>query len=976
MVTLVRTVQENQELGAGSAQEGRGVPDAARRAKGTSGGRSTPSHASPHEGVAQAADAELSSLTLELLPQDIDDQISTFGHRAMRNLDSVDSGRPVVVWVKWTPATLMLLWFMTAEPSDFHIGHIPLLALQSLINIADAMSHTPQLLHSHFAARTLTRAIRRGNQSPVKTPREVEEVEEEAQKDSSESKWGVDEESVRNMILLSTSNIVGAMSSMLQVVENTSLIQYILKAYQAYTRTCGELQLVAQRDELLVSLCQFSLPGWRPTPGKLPPSSLLPHLWTWLHCPRRRGFPCSEHLGLQFAPFRGASNRVNPQARPCKWLGSMTMTLAGNINLPPGSAAAFQVFKTLFNIAHCLGDVLGTSWIVLLDTFQQFYSFLRQHNPAVQTGNQTNFLENWNSGPSVPRVEGVGDRLSMSVRETKGESTTSGAKSGRRASKKGGRFRMMREGFKKAFRLGKNRRSSVEEADQSRGHSQSLAPIHAPMATGAATSTGSPNDWVFEIGPSSKTATSDAGLQEEINILAQALSTLFLSTRYLSDAAVSDLTASMADLCLTSLAAAAMDDDDESGPMPQPPPSISRGKSDAPVSSTAEAPSSESASSTSLVSSAFSAVSHVAASLTEGVSDFVTGGAASRQRKQRLIEESTGVFTGPEATESDEDEEQWQLQSSSTDLTSPGASQPAATPKDSGIATPQEEHHRVTDALTSSNEHIVRPLHRPASKPQVFSGLPGSLSRSRREHPGGLKSSRYKLRVGTSASEDESDFVSSSTESEFDRAMKGRLAAGASKTPKAKAAAVQASQAQEKPRAMQDLPSASPPSVLGPASIDKQAVTGVDVSDTSKTSLPDRQRASSAASRQRKRSRKEPSFVLLKLIETARANVHRLALFWPNVVGVLAMLSQTPYENLRNYGIQALTELIVLALEEGESQDAWDDSGASLDTKAMPNQLVLVAPLLEYWRCSYSQSRLFLVRVRTLEPMWQWGVVV
>ena len=69
------------------------------------------------------------------------------------------------------------------------------------------------------------------------------------------------------MATASWRELLGGLSAVLGACEAEPLVQYVLKAYQGFAATCGEMELHAARDALLVSLCQFSLPGWRPSSG-------------------------------------------------------------------------------------------------------------------------------------------------------------------------------------------------------------------------------------------------------------------------------------------------------------------------------------------------------------------------------------------------------------------------------------------------------------------------------------------------------------------------------------------------------------------------------------------------------------------------------------------------------------------------------------------------------------------------------------
>ncbi|EOD39941.1 hypothetical protein EMIHUDRAFT_223134 [Emiliania huxleyi CCMP1516] len=102
-------------------------------------------------------------------------------------------------------------------------------------------------------------------------------------------------------------------------------VQATLKAFQAFTHACGRLSMQQPRDALLAALCRYALP------------------------PRARQ-ELQEASALSFAPPDAA---YEP--------------------LPHTSLSAKNVLalKALFNIAHCMGSLLGSSWNLVLQTFEQ-----------------------------------------------------------------------------------------------------------------------------------------------------------------------------------------------------------------------------------------------------------------------------------------------------------------------------------------------------------------------------------------------------------------------------------------------------------------------------------------------------------------------------------------------------------------------------------------------------------------------------
>lgn len=128
-------------------------------------------------------------------------------------------------------------------------------------------------------------------------------------------------------MLASWRSLLACMSLTLAKVQSEELIQQELRAYVALTHTCGLLRLEAPRDAMLSSLCQFALPQW--------------------HMPR---------VGVGSA--HPTSEEVSPD----------------DVNRL--SKKNFMALHALVNIAHGLGAVMGSSWRVLLHTFEHLHAML------------------------------------------------------------------------------------------------------------------------------------------------------------------------------------------------------------------------------------------------------------------------------------------------------------------------------------------------------------------------------------------------------------------------------------------------------------------------------------------------------------------------------------------------------------------------------------------------------------------------
>jgi len=163
--------------------------------------------------------------------------------------------------------------------------------------------------------------------------------------------------------------MLGALSFLLSRTASAdeAQIQHVLMCYQSFTNTAGVLELTRARDMFLNNLCAFALPHSGLLPRDEPPAELM-----------RTLFPSS------FAGAAGAASSAGGASS-----SSSASSSAGGLSLAllrdPEAQASFaatlsrlllsakniQALKALFNVAHCLGALLGpASWLVLLETFQ------------------------------------------------------------------------------------------------------------------------------------------------------------------------------------------------------------------------------------------------------------------------------------------------------------------------------------------------------------------------------------------------------------------------------------------------------------------------------------------------------------------------------------------------------------------------------------------------------------------------------
>lgn len=120
--------------------------------------------------------------------------------------------------------------------------------------------------------------------------------------------------------------ILDALSLILSRSQGEAIVLEILKGYQAFTQACGVLRAVEPLNSFLASLCKFTI--------NIP----------------------NEAEKKSFS---------NPSQSPGPKRSEQLVDQRDNIVLTPKNV---QALRTLFNIAHRLHNVLGPSWVLVLET--------------------------------------------------------------------------------------------------------------------------------------------------------------------------------------------------------------------------------------------------------------------------------------------------------------------------------------------------------------------------------------------------------------------------------------------------------------------------------------------------------------------------------------------------------------------------------------------------------------------------------
>ena len=128
-----------------------------------------------------------------------------------------------------------------------------------------------------------------------------------------------------------------SLENFLRVCNEIHVIQTVVRSYQTYINACGLLGKSGPREAFLHSLCTF-------------------------------GLPRLQAMGAPAATIDTVRRRKLKSAR-----------LVAPVGVPL-TAKNVQILESVFNIAHCLGGILGASWQIVLETCEQLNKILNVKN--------------------------------------------------------------------------------------------------------------------------------------------------------------------------------------------------------------------------------------------------------------------------------------------------------------------------------------------------------------------------------------------------------------------------------------------------------------------------------------------------------------------------------------------------------------------------------------------------------------------
>lgn len=506
------------------------------------------------------------------------------------------------------------------------------------------------------------------------------------------------------------------------------------------------------------------------------------------------------------------------------------------------------MFKTLFNIAHCFGAVLGSSWSVLLDTFEQFDDIMQKRHMGAAASLALQPVDALLTFTQRPETDIPAILTDVSIDVAREEAGTLAQRSPRRA---------VRGKVLNIFRK------------PGPGDSGALLTPTRSLASSAAASTPSR---VFDSFPSASSHAPTAGSSsllagpapdDELSILGTVLSTLFEGTHNLPDEALVHVVASLSELALMALANAATSDlmDDR---LPHTPAHVVDAVADHPVGRRASTASLESLSSIVSAESndadttvaqpggffgtALSAVSSVAAAAAAAV------GAKDWMGPEQPPARKVKTSRKPKAAE---------RPAAASTAASTGKSKPRWSASHRNASKSAEA---ATDAFAMDSDDAVED-----------------------EDGGWVDEDRH----ATNSSPYEEYAIASVDVPRQLQSLASFVGADKeSAAPATPGGSMAMSPMHAGPPKPAPAPVPSPPLPIHhlPGAINTNSASHYSKSYSSAGAAP-------------------PPFALIKLIETARSNLRRLRLIWDTVGALLKMLAHNSSALVRQYGISSLAEL-------------------------------------------------------------------
>uniref|UniRef100_A0A4W4GR03 Protein MON2 homolog n=1 Tax=Electrophorus electricus TaxID=8005 RepID=A0A4W4GR03_ELEEL len=181
--------------------------------------------------------------------------------------------------------------------------------------------------------------------------RELAKEEEAVARGGPDVSAGVSQQVWEEMVNACWCGLLAALSLLLDASTDETATENILKAELTMASLCGRLGLVTPRDAFITAICKASLP----------PHYALTALYSNAANLSNKTYSIQGQNVQIISPSSESHQHVVAMGQP------LTSQPQGTVVL---TAKNIQCMRTLLNLAHCHGAVLGTSWQLVLATLQ------------------------------------------------------------------------------------------------------------------------------------------------------------------------------------------------------------------------------------------------------------------------------------------------------------------------------------------------------------------------------------------------------------------------------------------------------------------------------------------------------------------------------------------------------------------------------------------------------------------------------
>ncbi|KAL6057994.1 hypothetical protein STEG23_015862 [Scotinomys teguina] len=230
------------------------------------------------------------------------------------------------------------------EPPTIPEGYAMSVAFHCLLDLVRGI--TTMIEGELGEVETESSAVTEGANSQSSEHRDLQSVSDQADKETvSRAVW-------EEMVSACWCGLLAALSLLLDASTDEAATENILKAELTMAALCGRLGLVTSRDAFITAICK----------GSLPPHYALTVLNAATAATlSNKSYSIQGHSVMMISPSSESHQQVVAMGQP------LAVQPQGTVML---TSKNIQCMRTLLNLAHCHGAVLGTSWQLVLATLQ------------------------------------------------------------------------------------------------------------------------------------------------------------------------------------------------------------------------------------------------------------------------------------------------------------------------------------------------------------------------------------------------------------------------------------------------------------------------------------------------------------------------------------------------------------------------------------------------------------------------------